>query len=914
MLTVREISSPDDQRVHLSRFNPSTCTWVVSDAKAKFDLQRQLINQNGYLDGLAVVRASELWRTLLTRLRPDLQLVSPHFATTLISEQLSKFDFAWVKTSGAADTACNYMTQLMPILAHVEGKERLAEWFSKNEAAAKRWKHWADLCFDLWNGFIDQGFIAPQWVCGVLVNETSFEQVWKRDLIFDLGAEFNQVEADLINIMKRRLDITALRPTPEWASEYKKTLYAYELLQADRVEHIEKTRAEFAQGVLTKSYQKFTTMIAEVKNATAVARQWLESGVKPSEIAIVAPDIECYWPSLFPYLREEGVSSAKDVVTRLHSFPDISQWLATLRLRSGSVAESDLEVSLFEQESKPLLSYERFRVLYTAVYDREDLLRESKIAHLYKMEHLPNAALYRDEFVAWSLRAWRENLETTRIEKLFKQFFADCSPAVRLPISRWLSFLELLSASGEERVVPGDSEGISCINLRSAESSPATHMIFLGLTEEALKASSKTAIIFGDTLSLAAQVGFHLNSPEHNKLEFEVRWMTENSRRHLRLYTPETDFDGTIRPPSWIWVQGRGESDVLKFSVPAKTRWDEIQSSGWSEIGKVRNWSANHLQLVSESIEQDLGTKPLPEYAAGWKLALSPSTIEDYLDCPFIFSAKKLFGLQDKATLDLDVDAATRGSIMHSLFKILLDEPLKLERTDEELGELVNKARESTGGELFDERLWPPLKTRYVQLAKRFLVYEKEWRKKFPFAKTIAREHSFEGFIASDGSLTKDQTVGKVEFRGRFDRIDTDQSGNYGVVDYKSSGNNLRQHGSWIKNNEIQLLLYSLALEEGIADLPAGEIVEAVYFVSRTMERETGIRISDRDQGLYAIEGRDYSKATIEQKQSLYSQVREALAKMLVRMEKGEYAPQPRKIEICERCNWSLLCRAPHLN
>lgn len=913
MLTIREISSPDDQRVHLNQFNPSTCTWVVSDAKAKFDLQRQLINKNGFLDGLAVVRASELWRTLLTRLRPDLQLVSPHFATTMISEQLSKVEFEWAKTSGAADTACAYMTQLMPILAHEEGKERLDDWFKKNESAAKRWKHWADLCFELWKNFVGQGFISPAWVCGVLVNETDFEKVWKRNLIFDLGSEFNQVEADLLNTIKRRSDVTVLRPIPDWASEYKKTLYAYELLQADKVERTEKVKTERTTPL--KSYQKFTTMIAEVKNATAVARQWLDSGVKPSEIAIVAPDIECYWPSLFPYLREEGINSAKDVVTRLHSFPDISQWMATLRLRSGSVAESDLEVSLYEQDSTPLLSYERFRVLYTAIYDREDLIREVKIASLYKMEHLPNASLYRDEFVAWALKAWPEKRgekqDTARIEKLFKQFFADCSASVRLPISRWLSFLELLSASGEERIIPGDSEGLSCINLRSAENSPATHMIFLGLTEQALKASSKTAIIFGDTLSLAAQVGFHLNTPEsHDKLEFEVRWMTENSHRYLHLYTPETDFDGTIQPPSWIWIQGRGETDVLKFSIPEKTRWDEIQSSGWEQIAKIRNWSPAHLKQLSQSIEQDLGQQPLPKYAVNWNLPLSPSTIENYLDCPFIFSAKKLFGLQDKASLDLDVDAATRGSIMHSLFKLLLEEPLKFDHTDEELAEIVNQAR--AGGELFDERLWPPLKVRYIQLAKRFLEFERDWRKKFPLAKTIAREHSFEGFIGQDGSLSKSE--GKVQFRGRFDRIDQDNQGHYAVIDYKSSPNDLRQHGSWIKNNEVQLLLYSLALEEGIANLPAGEVVEAVYFVSRTMERETGLRISDREQNLYVIEGRAHNKATSEQKQKLYSQIRQMLGEMLTRMNDGDYAPRPIDKKICERCNWSLLCRAPHLN
>jgi RecB family exonuclease len=927
MLHLIGISHPQDQRQHLLKFVANKQTWIVSDLRAKFDLQRELISQSGFLEGDAILRASELWKTLLARMRPDLQVVSQEFAVTLISQEIEKKqDVDWLRAPGAAQTAYHYLTQLMPILSHPEGRGLVQEWFEKNDGKNKssqvRWGHWLDLSFELWSLFQKQGFMALPWISGILVNEVGFEKVWQRPLVFDLGAELNQVESDLINLLSRFTDVTVLSPEPSWKKEYGKTLFAYELLDKKSIrQRTPSSPFKPSEPKTERVFKKFTTMIAEVKEAIATVRGWLESGILPSKIAVVSVDIETYWPSLSEYFRQEGIPVQKDVVARLHSFPDFSHWLAGLRLRSGQVNESDLEIHLFSNAStlnEPAqLTYERFRVLFSAIYDSEDLSRDSKIRNLYLSEIKASESVDRDRFVAWSLKSFPSQVDDGKAELLFKRLFQECPAAMQFNLSRWLEYLQKLISKIEYRVEEGDSNGVACLNLMSAENSKATHQILLGLTEDSLKQAAQTGILFADTLSLASGPGFHLASSDQNKLEFEVRWLFEDESRVLHLYVPETDFAGAIQSPSWIWLREQRESASPQHEerwIPAPTRWDELQNSTWEAIGKERGWSAERTARVEKSMQQDLGLLSPEPFAQNQVFSLSASTLENYLDCPFVFAAKKLFRLSDQPNLDLDVDASTRGSLMHALFARLTETPMKFEYAENELMEVIQQAREKSETELADERLWPPLQARYKEMAQRFLAFEKEWRTQFPETQTVGRELSVHGFITAEGSLEREALPGAIEFKGRIDRVDQDRAGHLAVIDYKSTASNLHQFGAWLDNNELQLLLYSLALREGLSDLPPNEIVEAVYYVERTMSREVGLKINDLEQNLFTIDKISSRNHISRQKRDeFFNQIKNILKDAIQKMKSGEFNAKPADINLCERCQWRIVCRAPHL-
>jgi RecB family exonuclease len=961
MLNLHKISGPAGQVQCLGGFDPLNATWVVSDVKTKLDLNRYLLGQRSFIPGNAVLRASELWRHLLTRLRPDLECVSREFALTIISEKLNG-DLArdWARGPGAAQVAFDYLTQLMPILSHSSGFDSLTEWFLENPESQVRWGKWSELAFELWQSFLADGYIAQGWICGVLVNDPGLHEVWDRPLFIDLGAELNQVEADLLVHLGRYIDVRVLKPEPLWWREYSKALTPYETFQNGLVS----TKSEAGESIRDLDgcseaadepdepssrqpikYRKFTTMLAEVKDATAQVREWLEGkdisasiatdadSVRLTNIAIVAPDIELYWPALSSYLEQEDIPCQKHQVRRLHSYPDVQRWLARIRLALGSFAESDLELSLFDGGSNEnrIMSFERFKILFTTLYGIEDLARSTEVSEKYVIEIQSGKRLLRDEFVAWTLKQLPPDADFKRVEALYRRLFADCSPSTLFAIQRWMAYFEQLASKIECRVKDGEPSGINCINLSAAENSPASHMIVLGLTESALRTAGGTAILTGDIMSLSAKFGFQLASEDHSKLEFEARWISESEGRSLVMTVPETDFSGAVQAASWLWVRGarqNAEHDIL--SLPRLTRWDSLQymvqqNENLDLIKSERRWSATQTEYLRSSLQEDLGAKQILSFGGDLIKALSPSAIEAYLECPFVFASRYLFQVSDMPALDLEVDPATRGSLMHKIFELLTSEPFVGTRSDIELADFVEQARLECELEFADPRLWPPLKTRYVDLARRFLAFESEYRLRFPELCTREREFKVCGFLRSDtGQLVpsieiKDQatsdTSGKyLQFRGRIDRIDEDRHGNLAIIDYKSTKNGLYQYASWLKNNKIQILLYAMAVEQGLVAIGGQHPVQAaLYYSARPLNRETGFKVEDVEQGLFDTQGRSQNKISLKEKQALFLAAQNTLKEVVSNIQAGHFAPSPRDAKQCEQCSWSGLCRAPHL-
>lgn len=931
MLTVQSIGSAHAQRELFAEFVPTTHTWIVSDLKSKLDLQKRLLERRDFLEGESVLRASELWRTMLSRLRPDLQVVSREFMLTWLGHKLSLLDADWTKTPGVAKTAYDYLTQLMPILSHPEGAGMMEDWFESHEAARSRWGRWFELAHTLWRELLEEGFIAPNWAAGVLVNELDLSSAWSRPLVVDLGAELDQVEADLFVLLSDKLDVTILKPEPEWGGEYARALSAYEVF--DRLLKTEKKPSPPAlnePAPRTVRYRKYTTMLAEVKEATAQVRKWLDSGAvqKASDIAIVAPDIEAYWPVLSSYLDQEGIPVQKPRVRRTHAFADVARWLAILRLRTGGYAESDVELALFDSRNGPLnmISYDRFKVLYSALYGREDLARSEEVARLFELQLEPHAFASRDEFVAWSLKqlpdsGWKNSAdarEFKRVEDVYKRLFDECPGSLSMTTARWLDYLQRLMMKIEVLVEEGNPDGISCINLSAATNSPATHMIVMGLTEAALRPSIQTGILTSEAMSIAASYGFHLATDDQFGTEFEARWLLSDTSRELFLTVAETDFAGAAQAPSWLWVQGARAQGVHKeVFVPEETRWDEIQKSDFDNIVKERGWRAAHGLIMKEALAEDLGEKPLSPFAAGGVTQLSPSRIEDYLECPFIFACKYHFGLSDVSELDLDVDGARRGSLMHKIFELLTLEPVRFDYSKAEMDDIVERAREASVLELADTRLWPPLKERYVDMGFRFLAFEREIRTRFPETKTIGREVDIAGYLdVETGELFRERPdrPSVLGFIGRIDRIDSDHRGNLAIYDYKSSNSSVSQHGSWVSNNRIQLLLYAMAVQEGLTSLEPAPVIAALYYVARPFNRDSGYRIEDVEQGLVDIEKRKRNRITVAERDRLFGEGRKLMSEAAKRILAGDFEPRPRDPRKCPECQWRSLCRAPHLN
>jgi ATP-dependent helicase/DNAse subunit B len=254
---------------------------------------------------------------------------------------------------------------------------------------------------------------------------------------------------------------------------------------------------------------------------------------------------------------------------------------------------------------------------------------------------------------------------------------------------------------------------------------------------------------------------------------------------------------------------------------------------------------------------------------------------------------------------------------MHKLFEILTTEhPMKFSYSDVELEAIVEEAKIKSEMELADERLWPPLRARHVQLARSFLNSEQDYRKDFRELKTIAREIDVRGFLRPEtGEIISTEEPGALKFVGRIDRVDSDNLNNYAIHDYKSSRGSLKNHASWLKANQIQLPLYALAIENGLTQIESGQVVSATYYVAKDLSRDTGFRLVDVEQKLYEV-GDKRKRYRIEQaqKEQLFAQSQALVKKAVDGILAGEFAPKPSDETLCQTCRWSAVCRAPHLN
>lgn len=951
-LTLLIHSQETNQARHFDKVGAAT-TWLVSDVRTKLRLQRRRLDECGFIDGHAVLRASELWGYLLKRLRPELTIVSRELMIAAIANKLESRPEEWLHGPGAAKTLFEYIRQLLPILISSGEGFVLDDWFAEAEQAPSRhrWQAWCTVAREVWAALERDGIAANVWAIGLLAGSVEAREqlakVWTRDLVVDLGAQMSQVEADLLLDIAKVREVTVFRPSPAWETDFPESRLAADWMRdtaAARGVHVQLHKLESEahdSEQVAPHYLRFPSAAAEVKQAVASVRNWLDAGVVAERIAIAAPDLEAYWPVLALHLECEGIATSKSVVAALHSFPDVMAWLARLRSRVSFPQLRDLEVDVFS-EGTPPLSFAEFAELFANIYDGADLELSAVLMTFYEKSagdrgRWSDELLARDEFLMKAALLIRIDDDVNRmsnlIVSLFKAVLEECPPDLAFKSSRWVQYVGELAAKTEVTTVPGDSIGVQCIGLGALDGADVTHAVVIGLHDGALRTTSATAIQSSDIRSIERATGWALDGEDRRRTEFEARWILEQPRQQTILTFADTDALGTVQTPSWTWLSGAWSAtgQIPEQNVPALTRMDHLAMRSLAAIGS---------EATRERLARDRGERAAPIFGAGAMTRLSPSMVDSISRCPLRYAFDSILGPRFQGELDLDPAAMKQGKLQHALLEAL-GRLQFVEQSDAEIEAILELAKIKIETEdrrpiVRTHQAWLLLRRKLVKLGQAVIKIERETRTQFPKIKTMAVELEIKGAVdAKTGALAALAGPDSWPFSGRIDRVDAVQSaglgaacraeadGRFVLIDYKNRARE-RTLASWKSNHFWQLLIYAMALEEGLFDstqLLAGapsavgnKLITAGAFLFDLTDKTkgSGLRVAALAADLFdEPRGNSKQPKTHDELADSFAEASARMREVLRVLAEGRFEPKPFKPQHCETCQWVLACRRP---
>lgn len=242
--------------------------------------------------------------------------------------------------------------------------------------------------------------------------------------------------------------------------------------------------------------------------------------------------------------------------------------------------------------------------------------------------------------------------------------------------------------------------------------------------------------------------------------------------------------------------------------------------------------------LASDAAAARLRTSFGPEHL--W----SPSRLERYAACPFLFFGEQLLHLRPTPELALASDVRRRGSVLHEtlarLYGALRGQSLDPEQATAVLMENFHSAltavAESRPGRGVDAAIREIERRQIAAWAKDFARQDSEYRAAWQTLDEPPTPTYFEARFGpgssrsespSDAVLSTDEPFSltttidgaseRVQFTGQIDRIDVGRVGDrtvFNVIDYKTSAKAAVRDAEIHAGKQIQLPLYAMAVEQ----------------------------------------------------------------------------------------------------
>lgn len=916
MLEFVTVSNPRQIKSLLNSYDPLKDTWIVSDLKSKQEIQNISVTRYGYFSDDAILRVSDFWKLWIRRLAPTTQVVSSDFIKIIIQNFIEEHGEKLGVAESEILTLTKAVQEFAPILLHPSGDDLVQEWleveYQKNQKQ-KKWTRWYQLAKIVSHYLLDRNIIDSRWSAAFMQTLDLNLFRWPRRLIVDLGSELSSVEMGLLKTLSQTQDVVIVVPDPVWANRFPYLLNVYkENLGSGKV--VAPTATESGHTLQQDQFVRLSTQLAEVKYAVATCRDWADNGISLENIAIIAADIEKYWPALQHYLDEEGLPYNKDTVATLNGLGDVQNLLATLKNYSPEVSWDSLEKVTFANNQNVNFQFEKFKGLFFQLYDQDDLGRDQKIKDLYYRKVDYSAAISREEFLKFlAIEIWPHLPESGTKPELFELIFKDLigqsvsmsgvpdggKSESRFKRNLWISFLKN-RLSGKERAIqrshPG---GLNIYSLMSAHMSTATHKIYIGMNEESFIKKQTTLIGLQDSNSLRNIFDLAVESSEESYLDFNLRWQSMAATPNTFFTSAHMSFNSDPLNASLFFIENCPQSEVV---IPAATRVDELQrfySSGKQEAPEVSTFRLNQdKQGFEAQLKPDIFR------------TLSASDLENYAQCSFKLLASKGFRLRTDAQAALDLDHRDKGSLAHSLFEFLLKD-ISEEFNEASVAAFLDNERQSRRLFVNLERVWQIQRGKFLVLAKKFYKIEKERSKLFSFEVEKQVQVYFD--VKNGKFSSQSPENNSFHFNLRVDRVDIHKDKKYCIIyDYKSSERSEHKSKNWISDYQFQMLLYIAAMR---LVLPQNLTLKgSLYYYYKNFKINTGLVDSEIGLNEFLFNKKNSSLYDESKWAELDQEFAKTLSEVLGRLSNGEFTTKPYEPIICNDCDWRKLCRATHLN
>lgn len=911
MLRFLKVTHTLDIQEALKAYDPLKHTWLVSDLKSKQEIQSESVERHGYFTDDAIMRISDFWRLWMRRLDPTVQVVSGDFIRVLVQNFVEQHGAKLDLLESEVSTLVNAVQEFAPLLIHPSSRELMAEWLEedfKRQQKSKKWQRWYQLAHLCLNSIIESHHVIDsKWSAAYLQSVDLKAFQWDRPLFVDLGSELSAVEMGLFKILSQNQDVTIITPSPVWAERFPFLLKVYGAHEGyGSVNQI--TSSVTPAPLKTEQFKRLSTQLGEVKMAVSQCRTWAEQGLPLNQMAILAADIEKYWPVLQTYLDEEGLPYKKETVAQLNSLGDIQNLTARLKSLSQDVSWDSLEKSFFSKEADTEFRFEKFKALFYQLYDEDDLGRELKIKNLFYKQIDLSAEIPRDQFLSLLVKTWMglpaSNMKDELFEVVFKDILAQ-SLDVPLKMSQWLQFFNSRLSRKEIMIKRGVDDGIHVLPLMSAHMLPLKHKIYIGLNDEFFNRKNNMLMSAADAQKINDDLGLSLDVSEENALDFNLRWQasgqTEESLSSVLFTSAHLSFSADPLNASLFFIENSPQSATTS---PSPTRLDELQMQ-YSALENIQKAATN---TSAARLEYDIKGLQIQTSPQRFK-QLSASELESYAQCSFKLLASKGFRLRDEAQIAIDLDPRDRGNLVHALFEHLIQAIHNKTYSVASTTAFLDQERVARQLYSQQEPIWLVQRNKFINLAQKFVEFESERAQ--VFSTETEKEISLY-FDLTQKKFTLEAPVDGFAFNLRIDRIDRHRQKKYAVIyDYKSSGYAVKKSDKWIDEKQFQMLLYITALKLTVPEDLA--VKGSLYYFYKSFDIKTGL--IDQAVGLedFLFHKKNSSLYAEEDFAQIEKDFILVVSDVLEKLNQGQFEAKPFKNTVCDDCDWRQLCRAVHL-